>query len=216
VRWPQLDACPLLASPCKSPRRCFRAIEADQQAPLQPASAAGDSLSDALRGLNLLRQAFGLAGAPNFTTLYRFLRRLDDVIIDQAIGETVRRLRAAVPGTTARICPPSSRRLPSKQGSDWCWPTLSSTARGTTPTSESSSARSVIPPTRGKKTWRIQGMRTDMRRSFPRQLHQRRSLIESLSGLVKRKLSARTRPVPLCRRRDVRPSCSDLASISTA
>src|SRR6266446_10572053 len=37
-----------------------------------------------------LRQALGLASVPDFTTLYRFLRRLDDVTIDRAVGETVR------------------------------------------------------------------------------------------------------------------------------
>src|SRR6202142_4649049 len=42
-----------------------------------------------------LRQALGLASVPDFTTLYRFLRRLDDVTIDQAVSETVRRLRGA-------------------------------------------------------------------------------------------------------------------------
>jgi Transposase domain (DUF772) len=39
-----------------------------------------------------LRQALGLASVPDFTTLYRFLQRLDDGTIDQAVGETVRRL----------------------------------------------------------------------------------------------------------------------------
>jgi Transposase domain (DUF772) len=40
-----------------------------------------------------LRQALGLVSVPDFTTLYRFLQRLDDQIIDRAVGETVRRLR---------------------------------------------------------------------------------------------------------------------------
>src|SRR5215813_7986945 len=40
-----------------------------------------------------LRQALGLTSVPDFTTLYRFLQRLDDQIIDQAVGDTVRRLR---------------------------------------------------------------------------------------------------------------------------
>ena len=40
-----------------------------------------------------LRQALGLKSVPDFTTLYRFLQRLDDVTIDRAVGETVRRLR---------------------------------------------------------------------------------------------------------------------------
>src|ERR1700687_327423 len=42
-----------------------------------------------------LRQALGLMSVPDFTTLYRFLQRVDDVTIDQAGGETVRRLRGA-------------------------------------------------------------------------------------------------------------------------
>ena len=40
-----------------------------------------------------LRQALGLGRVPDFTTLYRFLQRLDDQTIDRAVGETVRRLR---------------------------------------------------------------------------------------------------------------------------
>src|SRR6202795_190809 len=40
-----------------------------------------------------LRQALGLSRVPDFTTLYRFLQRLDEVTIDRAVGETVRQLR---------------------------------------------------------------------------------------------------------------------------
>jgi hypothetical protein len=42
-----------------------------------------------------LRQALGLVSVPDFTALYRFLQRLDDVTIDQAVGRTVSRLRGA-------------------------------------------------------------------------------------------------------------------------
>jgi hypothetical protein len=42
-----------------------------------------------------LRQTLGLTSLPDFTTLYRFLQRLDDQAIDQAVGETVRCLRGA-------------------------------------------------------------------------------------------------------------------------
>ena len=52
-------------------------------------------------------------------------------------------------------------------------------------------AQSVIPAKRGKKTWRIHGVRAEMRRAFPRRLYRRRALIESLFSSVKRKLSAR-------------------------
>jgi hypothetical protein len=40
-----------------------------------------------------LRQALRLVSVPDFTTLYRFLQRLDEVTIDRAVGETVRQLR---------------------------------------------------------------------------------------------------------------------------
>src|SRR5579872_4260711 len=40
-----------------------------------------------------LCQAMGLVSVPHFTTLYRFLQRMDDHIIDCAVGETVPRLR---------------------------------------------------------------------------------------------------------------------------
>jgi hypothetical protein len=49
----------------------------------------------------------------------------------------------------------------------------------------------VIPAKRGKKTWRIHGVRAQMRRAFPRRIYRRRALIESLFSSVKRKLSAR-------------------------
>jgi hypothetical protein len=42
-----------------------------------------------------LRQALGLASVPDFTPLYRFLKRLDDTTLDRAVGETVRRLRGS-------------------------------------------------------------------------------------------------------------------------
>jgi hypothetical protein len=49
----------------------------------------------------------------------------------------------------------------------------------------------VIPAKRGKKTWRVRGVRAEMRRAFPRRLYRRRALIETLFSSVKRKLSAR-------------------------
>jgi len=43
-----------------------------------------------------LREVLGLVSVPDFTTLYRFLQRLDDQAIDRAVGETVRRLRGSL------------------------------------------------------------------------------------------------------------------------
>jgi DDE family transposase/transposase-like protein DUF772 len=52
-------------------------------------------------------------------------------------------------------------------------------------------AASVIPAVRGKRSWRPQGVRAQMRASFPRRLYAQRALIESVVSAVKRKLSAR-------------------------
>src|SRR5262249_32138136 len=52
-------------------------------------------------------------------------------------------------------------------------------------------AQSVIPAKRGKKTWRVRGVRAEMRRAFPNRLYRRPALIESVFSSVKRKLSAR-------------------------
>jgi hypothetical protein len=79
-----------------------------QQTSIYQAAVAGHSLPDALRRLasreaevrlgehRELRQVLGLVSVPDFTTLYRFLQRLDDQIIDHAVGETVRRLRGSL------------------------------------------------------------------------------------------------------------------------
>jgi Transposase DDE domain len=52
-------------------------------------------------------------------------------------------------------------------------------------------ALSVIPAKRGKKTWRIHGVRAQMRNHFPRQKYCRRALIETVFSVAKRKLSCR-------------------------
>ena len=52
-------------------------------------------------------------------------------------------------------------------------------------------AHDVIPVKRDKGTWRIDGVRAEIRHSFPRRLYRRRTLIKSVFSSVKRKLSAR-------------------------
>ena len=52
-------------------------------------------------------------------------------------------------------------------------------------------AQRVIPARRGKKTWRVQGVRAEMRRASPQHLYRRRALIESVFSSVKCKFSAR-------------------------
>src|SRR5262249_53586547 len=102
------DSCLSLASPCKSPRRCFlatAAVSANTNSP-QPQLLTILCLMRyedwtfreaevRLAEHRELSQALGLTSVPDFTTLYRFLQRLDDQTIDQAVGETVRRLRGA-------------------------------------------------------------------------------------------------------------------------
>src|ERR1700693_4517433 len=203
-----------------------------------------------------LRQALGLVRVPDFTTLYRFLQRLDEVTIDRAVGETVRHLRGtrkkgrrrarvAVDATglaqgavstffVRRMHHHGQKPLPWRHWLKWVvvadldqqfllsqsarrgpWndcanlPAVVAAASQRTPIGlvlvdaefdsernhsyirKQLGAHSVIPAKRGKKTWRIHGVRAEMRRAFPRRLYRRLSLIESLFSSVKRKLSAR-------------------------
>lgn len=203
-----------------------------------------------------LRQTLGLTSVPDFTTLYRFLQRLNEQTIDQAVGETVRRLRGALRkgrrrarvGVDAtglaqgavstffvrRLHHHGQKPLPWRHWLKWVvvadldqqfllsqtarrgpWndcanlPAVVKTAsqqtriglvladaefdseRNHTYIRQQLGAQSVIPAKRGKKTWRVHGVRAEMRRAFPQQLYRRRALIESVFSSVKRKLSAR-------------------------
>jgi hypothetical protein len=52
-------------------------------------------------------------------------------------------------------------------------------------------AESVIPAKRGKATWKIKGVRAQMRKRFPRKKYNQRAQVESVFSVVKRKLSAK-------------------------
>lgn len=52
-------------------------------------------------------------------------------------------------------------------------------------------ANSIIPAKRGKKTWKIHGVRSEMRHHFPKKEYGRRSLVETVFSTTKRKLSCR-------------------------
>ncbi len=203
-----------------------------------------------------LRQTLGLSSVPDFTTLYRFLQRLDDQTIDRVADETVRwlrstqkkrrrRARVGVDATALaqgvvstffvrRMRHHGQKPLPWRHWlkwvvvADWDRPFLLSqkarrgpwndcanlpavveaaaqetpigllladaefdSERNHTYIRQRLGAQSVIPAKRGKKTWRVPGVRAEMRRAFPQRLYRRRSLIESLCSSVKRKLSAR-------------------------
>jgi Transposase DDE domain/Transposase domain (DUF772) len=201
-----------------------------------------------------LRRALGLSSVPDYTTLYRFLKRLGDDAIHQALGSTVRRLRLPRSQRRARVAVDATglsqgavstffvrrmhhhtkKPLPWRHWLKWVvvvdldrqmilsqlarrgpWndcanlPTVVRAAnqetriglvladaefdseRNHTFVREELMARSVIPAKRGKKSWRVHGVRAEMRRAFPRRIYRKRALIESLFSSVKRKLSAR-------------------------
>jgi hypothetical protein len=203
-----------------------------------------------------LRQILGLSRVPDFTTLHRFLQRLEGQSIDRAVGETVRRMRCgrgrchrrarvAVDGTglaqgavstffVRRLHHHGQKPLPWRHWLKWLvvadldqqlllsqsarrgpWNDCASlpavveaasrqtriglvladaefdSERNHTYIRRHLGARSVIPAKRGKKTWRVRGVRAEMRRAFPRKLYRRRALVETLISSVKRKLSAR-------------------------
>src|SRR5574340_11372 len=188
-----------------------------------------------------LRQTLGLSREPDFTTLYRFLRRLDGPSIDRAVDETVRRMRGgrghaprrsqvAIDSTglaqgavstffVRRLHHHGQKPLPWRHWLKWVvavdldqqfvlsqlarrgpWndcanlPAVVEAAskqtrigvvladaefdseRNHTYIRQHLGAKSVIPAKRGKKTWRVHGVRADMRRAFPQRLYRRRSL----------------------------------------
>lgn len=196
-----------------------------------------------------LRQALDLREVPDYTTVYRFLRRLDDETIQRVLTAVIRRLprgrRKAVVGIDGTGLTPGAvstffvKRLKDEGGTwrRWCkWliavdiprrAILAQHARQG-PTNDSATlrpvvrtasvvvpigavvadaefdsernhrfirevlhARSAIPAKRGKATWRIRGIRAQMRRRFPRVLYRQRALVESVISAAKRKLSDR-------------------------
>lgn len=202
-----------------------------------------------LREHRALRQALKLRAVPDYTTVYRFLRRLDDEVIQRVLTAVVHRLparrRKTLVGVDGTGLTPGAvstffvKRLKDEGGTwrRWCkWliavdiprrailaqharqgPTNdSATLRSVVATAntvvpvgavvadaefdsernhrfirETLGARSAIPATRGKPTWRIRGIRAQMRRRFPRALYRQRALVESVISAAKRKLSDR-------------------------
>jgi hypothetical protein len=201
-----------------------------------------------------LRRALGLRSVPDYTTLYRFLRRLDEAAITRCLNEVVRRMalpharrraHVAIDATglaqgavstffVRRMYHHTQQPLPWRHWLKWLavvdlqrqlilaqsarqapWndcanlPALVAQAHAQTPIgcvladAEFDSERnhtfvrhqlhalSVIPAKRGKKTWRIHGVRAQMRADFPRKKYCRRSLIETVFSVAKRKLSCR-------------------------
>lgn len=196
-----------------------------------------------------LRQALQLDQVPDYTTLYRFMRRLDETLLARLLQETVRQLpnpaaeRLTIAVDATSLTPGSvstffvHRRRDQPPGFTWRhwvkWVVAVDVTRQVLvaqiakrgPTNDSATlrplvdqaqqvhavglvladgefdsernhqhvralgAKSIIPPTRGKPTWKVQGIRAQLRRRFPRKLYRQRALIESVFSAVKRKLS---------------------------
>lgn len=202
-----------------------------------------------------LRHALGLTSVPDYTTLYRFLKRLGDDAIHEALGSTVRRLRLLRSQRRARVAVDATglsqgavstffvrrmhhhtnKPLPWRHWLKWVvvvdldrqiilsqlarrgpWndcanlPAVVRAAnqqtriglvladaefdseRNHTFIRKELRALSVIPAKRGKKSWRVHGVRAEMRRAFPLRVYRKRTLVETLFSSVKRKLPART------------------------
>src|SRR3990172_401000 len=218
-----------------------------------------------LREHRELRRVLQLRSVPDYTTLYRFLKRLDDKKIDQALGEAARRAatvggrrraRVAVDATglaqgavstffVRRLYHHTNQPLPWRHWLKWLvavdvdrqlllsqmarrgpWndcgnlPGLVEAAsrqtrigvvladaefdseRNHTYVRQQLRAKSIIPAKRGKKTWRIHGVRAAMRRAFPRRQYSQRALVETVFSTIKRKLSSRApgRSLPMQQR----------------
>lgn len=56
--------------------------------------------------------------------------------------------------------------------------------------------KSIIPAKRGKKIWKLKGVRAQMKAKFPAKQYRQRNLIETVFSMVKRKLSAPAHSLP--------------------
>ena len=200
-----------------------------------------------------LRAVLGLASVPDYTTLYRFMRRLNPAVLNEVLAATLQhgpsggtnpKATVAVDATGLASGAISSffvKRVKDRgNGFEWRhwlkWLMVVDTERRMIAAQQARrgpyndcaalrplvdiasqtfsigwvladaefdsernhqhirqtlKATSVIPAKRGKATWRIHGIRAQMRKRFPRRKYGQRSLIESVISAVKRKLSAR-------------------------
>ncbi len=223
-----------------------------------------------LREHSELRQALKLHRVPDYTTLYRFVVRLDEEVLQRVLEAVVHRLiqvpqvkgqrrhkrkkgRAGggnlvvavdatglAPGSISTFFVKRAKNRPGSEGGGVPWrywlkwivavdvrrqlllsqvaqqgPTnSSSTLRPLVDTAhriaavdlvladgefdsewnhrhvrEQLKAHSIIPAKRGKTTWKIKGVRAQMRANFPQDQYGQRALVESIFSSIKRKLS---------------------------
>lgn len=205
-----------------------------------------------LREHGELRRALQLRSVPDYTTLYRFLRRLDADTINRALQEVVQRMQrpgptpVAIDGTglvrgsvstyfaqrtqhwdrphalpwrhwlkwlivvdlkRQLILTQAAHRGPTNDGPRL--PELVAQAHKLTPIAlvladaefdsernhtfirQQLGADSIIPAKRGHASWKIHGVRAQMRHAFPAERYRQRKLIETTFSTAKRKLSQR-------------------------
>lgn len=200
-----------------------------------------------------LRMALGLKQTPDYTTFYRFMRRLSTELIQTALQETALQTMQAGPTKGAVLAVDATGLAPGAistffinrkrdhgQGLPWRywlkWVVVVETkhqlllaqmakrgpyndcallrplvdiAHQVMPASlvladaefdsernhkhirEVHHMQSIIPAKRGKKTWKLKGVRAQMKSNFPSQKYCQRNLIETVFSVVKRKLSTR-------------------------
>lgn len=202
-----------------------------------------------------LRTALGLERTPDYTTLYRFLRRLDTEVITRALRATVARLPPSpsqasngmvIAVDATGLAPTAASRyfvdLTRNRGTERTrqhWPkwvvavdvprrvvvgqlafagpaNASALLRPVVDMARQAGeislvladaefdsernhhhirdqlgADSIIPAKRGKPTWRLRGIRAQMRANFPTTRYRPRTLVESVFSAAKRKLSSR-------------------------
>ena len=200
-----------------------------------------------------LRRALGLKQAPDYTTFYRFMRRLSaeriQIALQEAALETIKNgpAKRAVFAVEATGLAPGAmstffinRKRDRGEGLPWRfwlkWVVVVETkhqlllaqiakrgpyndcallrplldiAHQVMPTSliladaefdsernrkhirEVHHMQSLIPAKRGKKTWKLKGIRARMKNNFPAKKYSQRNLIETVFSVVKRKLSTR-------------------------
>ncbi|MBI4442553.1 MAG: transposase, partial [Acidobacteria bacterium] len=138
-----------------------------------------------LREHSALRRVLKLRSVPDYTTLYRFLKRLDDKTINQALGEAARRLGTGGPwNDCARLRPlVEAARHVAPIGVVLADAEFDS-ERNHTFIRQQIGARSIIPAQRGQKSWRIHGVRAEMRHAFPRRQYARRALVETVFSTI--------------------------------
>jgi hypothetical protein len=205
-----------------------------------------------------LRRALELQAVPDHSTLFRFMLRLDERVIEQAVAEVVRRLQSRRPAPSKEkstvavdatgLAPGAIstffiRRREHHGGAPtpyryWLkWLLVVDTRRRLIlaqkahhgPTNDCATlppllakiahaksligtvvadaefdsernhryireqigAESIIPPKRSKPSWKITGVRAQMREAFPAERYRQRVHAETVFSAIKRKLSAR-------------------------